>query len=198
MRAMNRSTTLSILVMALAGACSTPQDHFYTLIGAASPAQPSGGAGGKLSVQIASITLPEAVDRAELVLRQGPNSVSVHDTRRWAESLKSAIPRVVANDLGPLLDGASVTTAEDNIGQHAKYQVRLDITRFDTVLGGTEAIDAAWLIHAGKTDVTGKANLRVPARGTDFEDAVAAHAQALARLSGEIANQIKGLEKDGN
>ena len=194
-----RPLLLSLLAMAAAGACSTPQDHFYTLIGDAPPAQAVAGSGNSLSVQIAGITLPEAVDRAELVSRTGPNSVSVHDTRRWAESLKSAIPRVVANDLGPLLDGAAVSTAEDNVGQHAKYQVRLDITRFDTNLGGTEAIDAAWVIHpaAGK-DVTGKASLRVQARGADFDDAVAAQAQALAQLSAEIANQIKGLEKAGN
>lgn len=194
-----RAFTLSILAMALAGACSTPQDHFYTLIGDP-PAQPAAGSGGGLTVQIAGITLPEAVDRPELVVRKGPNSVAVHDARRWAESLKSAIPRVVANDMGPLLDGAAVTTAEDNVGQHAKYQVRLDITRFDTSLGGTEAIDAAWIIHptGGKPDLTGKASLRVAARGADFDDAVAAHAQALAQLTGEIANQIRGLEKAGN
>lgn len=194
-----RAIVPSILATMLFAACSTPQEHFYTLIGDTPPAQPVAGSSG-LSVQIAAITLPEAVNRNELVVRSGANSVTVHDTRHWAESLKSSIPRVLANDLPPLLDGAAVSTMDDNVGQHAKYQVRLDITRFDTTLGGTEAIDAAWVIHrdGGKADLAGKANLRVAARGADFDDAVAAHAQALNQLSSEIASQIKGLEKSGN
>jgi uncharacterized lipoprotein YmbA len=193
-----RSFTLSVAAAALACACGTPPtEHFYTLIGDA-PALVSSGSGP--SVNIASISLPEAVDRNEMVLHKGPNSVALMETRRWAESLKSAIPRVVANDLAPLIDSAAVSTADDNIGQNAKYLVRLDITRFDTSLGGTEAIDVAWVIHpaSGAPDAKGKAALRVPARGGDFDDAVAAHSQALAQLSGEIAKQIKGLEKGGN
>jgi uncharacterized lipoprotein YmbA len=195
-----RAKTLSMLALVLVGACSTPQDHFYTLIADLPSAQPVAGSSTGLSVRIAAITLPEAVDRAELVVRKGPNSVAVHDARRWAESLKSAIPRVLANDLSPLLDGAAVSTADDNVGQHPKYQVKLDITRFDTTLGGTEAIDVAWVIHrdGGKADITGKAALRVTAHGAEFDDAVAAHTQALGRLSEEIASQIKGLEKSGN
>jgi uncharacterized lipoprotein YmbA len=195
-----RAKTLPLLALMLLGACSTPQEHFYTLIGDTPPAQPLAGSNNGLSVQVAAITLPEAVNRNELVVRNGANSVVVHDTRHWAESLKSAIPRVLANDLPPLLDGATVSTMDDNVGQHAKYQVKLDITRFETTLGGTEAIDAAWVIHrdSDKTDVAGKATLRVAARGGDFDDAVAAHARALNQLSGEIANQIKGLEKTGN
>jgi uncharacterized lipoprotein YmbA len=182
----------------LACSCSTPTDHFYTLIGDAPAATAEGNNGP--SVLIASITLPEAVDRSELVLRKGPNRVAVMDTRRWAESLKSAIPRVLANDLAPLLDNAAVSTAEDNLGQSAKYQLRLDVTRFDINLGGTEAIDVAWVIRrtSGAPEVSGKAALRVAARGGEFEDAVAAQSQALAQLSNEIAKQIKGLEKGGN
>jgi uncharacterized lipoprotein YmbA len=194
-----RAIAPAILATMMLAACSTPQEHFYTLIGDTPPAQPVAGSSG-LSVQIAAITLPEAVNRNELVVRNGPNSVAVHDTRHWAESLKSAIPRVLANDLPPLLGGAAVSTMDDNVGQHAKYQIRLDITRFDTTLGGTEAIDAAWVIHRDgtKTDLAGKASLRVAAHGADFDDAVAAHAQALNQLSSEIANQIKEFEKSGN
>jgi len=194
-----RSFILSVAAAVLACACSTPQDRFYTLIGDA----PAASSGNGPSVTIASIALPEAVDRSELVLRKGPNSVAVMDTHRWAESLKSAIPRVVANDLGPLLDSPAVSTAEDNVGQHAKYQVKLDVTRFDISLGGTQAIDVTWAIHRasdtpGALDVTGKAALRVAAGGGDFDAAVAAQSQALAQLSGEIAKQIRGLEKSGN
>lgn len=196
---MTRTFPLIALAAALTCACGTPpKDHFYTLIDAAQPSPATGGNGP--SVQITAITLPEAVDRNELVLRNGPYSVAVLDTRRWAESLKSAIPRVLANDLGPMLDSTAVSTADDNTGVHAKYQLRLDITRFDTALGGTEAIDAAWIIHpaSGKADRAGRVSLRVAAHGGDYDEAVAAQVQALAQLSAEIAKQIKDLEKTGN
>ncbi len=122
------------------------------------------------------------------------------DTRRWAESLKSAIPRVVANDLAPLIDSTSVSTTEDDLGQNAKYRVKLDVTRFDINLGGMQEIDVAWVIHraSGAPDVGGKAALRVAARGGEFDDAVAAQSQALAQLSSDIGKKIKDLEKGGN
>jgi uncharacterized lipoprotein YmbA len=189
-----------VLAAVLLAACGTvPSDHFYTLIGNASPAAPGARESGP-GVAIISVTLPEAVDRSEIVLRSGANRVIVMDTQRWAESLKSAIPRTIAGDLSPLLGGATVSVQSDNASRDAAYTVWVDITRFDSTLGEAAVIDANWGVRAsvGGPSKSGKGSWRVPAHGGGFEDLVAAHAAALAQLSAEIAIQIKDLEKVGN
>jgi len=124
----------------------------------------------------------------------------VMDTQRWAESLKSAIPRTIASDLSPLLGGATVSVQSDNASRDAAYTVWVDITRFDSTLGEAAVIDANWGVRASTGGVakSGKGSWRVPAHGGGVEDLVAAHAAALVQLSAEIAIQIKDLEKAGN
>ena len=60
---------------ALAGCGSSPKTNFYTLSAAAAPAP----AGPRISysVAIAAITLPDGIDRPQLVVRTGANQVSV-------------------------------------------------------------------------------------------------------------------------
>lgn len=191
------SFALSLGVGFFASACTTvPSDHFYTLIGnSANLPVPAASAQGP-SVAITSVTLPEAVDRSEIVVRSGPNRVLVMETQRWAESLKTAIPRALASDLSPLLGGATVSVQADNASRDAKYVVWIDITRFDSALGEAATIDAVWSVRAsaGGQAKRGKSSWRIPVHGNGFDDLVAAHSAALAQLGIEIAKQINDLE----
>lgn len=178
-------------------ACTTvPSDHFYTLIGNSANLPMSAASVQGPSVAITSVTLPEAVDRSEIVVRSGPNRVLVMETQRWAESLKAAIPRALASDLSPLLGGATVSVQTDNASRDAKYGVWIDITRFDSALGEAATIDAVWGVRAsaGGQAKRGKSSWRIPVHGSSFDDLVAAHSAALAQLSIEIAKQITDLE----
>jgi len=187
----------------LLSACgSAPVEHYYTLRGsqpAVDVQEATVGAGlpglQGLHIVVASVTLPEAVDRSELVVRSGPNSVMVMETQRWAESLKSAIPRTVADDLSQALGGATVAVQSDNASHDATYLLYIDVTRFDSVLNEAASIDANWSIRksSGEQLKAGRSSLRVPVRGTGFEDLVVAHTQALADMSKEIATQIKAI-----
>ena len=192
---------VSLGFCALLCACGSAQtDHYYTLLGTP-PVPPINDAAANWtqSVTIASVTLPESVDRSELVVRSGTNSVAVMETQRWAESLKSGIPRAIANDLSQLLGGATVSVRADNASVDARYLVYVDVTRFDSVLDDAASIDVIWSVRpaAGGQPKSGRSSLRVPVHGSGFGELVAAHAQALAALSGEIATQIRAMEAAG-
>lgn len=186
---------LGALLLAACGSVQT--EHYYTLLGT-SPAQPAIDASDNRSVSIvlASVTLPEAVDRSELVVHSGANSVQVMETQRWAESLKSAIPRAVAEDLSRLLGGPMVSVRADSASRDAKYLVYIDVTRFDSVLNEAALVDAFWSVRlaTGEQLKAGRSRLRVPTQRAGFDGLVAAHAQALNELSSEIATQIKAIE----
>jgi uncharacterized lipoprotein YmbA len=210
---MRNAWALCCFVLLAAGCASAPPDHFYTLIG--NPQErASGGAANQtaqhadLAVMIASVTLPDAVDRAELVIRTGPNSVKILEDSLWAEPLKSAIPRAVAGNLSDLLGGATVAAPSDLAGRHAKYRVSIDVTRFDAMQNEAAVIEASWSIKPATGEVTvgatsaspyfGRSTTRAPVHGDGVEQLVAADAQALAGLSAEIAAQIQKMESAGN
>jgi hypothetical protein len=185
----------------LLSACgSAPIEHYYTLLGTSPVAHVIDAAAEPTpAITIASVTLPEAVERSELVVRSGSNSVTVMETQRWAESLKSAVPRAIAGDLSRLLDGATVSVQADNASRDAKYLVYIDITRFDSVLNEAVSVDAIWSVRlaGGEQIKAGRSSLRVPVASGGFEQLVAAHAQALGELSGEMATQIKTIKMAG-
>lgn len=189
------SALLCVSTMLLAGCLSVPTEHFYTLLD--TPSVPGGGATSDTpGIAIVSVTLPETVDRAELVVRIGPNRVLVMENRLWAESLRSAIPRVIAVDLSKLLGGATVSVRSDNASRDATYLVSIDLTRFDSVLNEAATIEALWSVRtvAGGAAKSGKSAYRVPVKGGGFDELVAAQALALASLGSEIAAQIKAME----
>jgi uncharacterized lipoprotein YmbA len=184
----------------LGGCGSAPVEHYYTLLGQPSAVATGEQAGtvSRLTVALASVTIPETVDRRELVLRSGANAVTVMDTHRWAESLKSAIPRAIADDLSRDLDGALVSVQADNASHDARYLLYVDITRFHSVLNDAATIDAFWSVRLANGDQlrSDRFSIRVPVRGAGFDELVAAHTQALVQLSDKLAIKIR--EIDGN
>jgi len=188
---------LSGFLTLLLGACSTPAEHYYTLLGNP-PAQSNNDVplSQGPNVVLASVTLPEAVDRRELVMRTGATSVMVMETQFWAESLKTAIPRAIADDLSQLLGGATVSVQSDNASHDAKYFVFIDLTRFDSILNEASSIDAIWSVRlaTGEQLKSGRSTARIPVHGLGIDEIVAAHTQALAHLSDDIATQIKVIE----
>ncbi|WP_173586095.1 PqiC family protein, partial [Methylogaea oryzae] len=93
-----RTFRVLIACLALAGCGSSPKPRYYTLqMPPASAGQPSDKA--QAGVVVGPVNLPEAVDRVQLVLRSGDNTVDISDAHRWAEPLKSQVARVLAANL---------------------------------------------------------------------------------------------------
>jgi uncharacterized lipoprotein YmbA len=176
----------------LAAGCGTPlKERFYTLAPppAASPA-PS-PASASFSVVVGPLTIPETVDRPQLVLRVAPNRVLIVEEARWAAPLKSEISRVIAAELAQLLEGAQTSTAAQRATPNADYRVFIDIQRFDSAPGDGVAIEAQWSLRTGdNVRQTGRSAVR-EAAGTSYEDIVAAHGRALAAVSRDIAAAIR-------
>src|SRR5512137_2148110 len=101
-------TVMMTLCMALSllSGCSSPRVTFYTLNAAATPVAAGPVIG---SVAIGPVTLPDLLNRPQLVVRTGVNRVDILETHRWAESLRSEIPRIIAEDLALLLKPTRVS-----------------------------------------------------------------------------------------
>lgn len=190
----SRLAALTLFALALGGCGSSPKTSFYTL-GAASVPPESVAAQASYRVAVGPVTVPDMVDRPQLVVRVAANQVTLLDQHHWAEPLRSEIPRVLAADLARSLGTAQVSAYPRNGGE-ADYRVRVDIQDFDSVPGEGVRLNALWSVQRGVAGENrlGRSAIRVPANGAGYEALVAAHGTALARMSQDIAGIIQAMQ----
>ena len=177
---------------ALAGCGSSPVTHFYTLSPAAQPAAADAGAKAAYLVAVGAVSLPDGVDRPQIVLRTGGSRVTFSDFERWVGALKDEIGLSVAANLKQGLAGASVISYPTSAGMNADVYVLLNVQRFDSALGDAATVEILWQVTPAKGAVkTGQSTVREPAGGTGYEALVAAHVRALAAVSRDIAAAIR-------
>ena len=185
--------TSSLLVAILVGCGGSPDSRFYTLGGGAIPASDRNEkATAEYIIAVGPVSLPESVDRPQIVVRVGPNQVAIMEQHRWAAPLGSEISRVLAEDLAQLLGNRLVSSYEQNTA-HPDIQVLVDLQRFDSTLGETVTIDALWSVRRSLNGQpkTGRSVIQEPAGGEGYDALVAAHSRALAKVSREIAEAIR-------
>lgn len=197
MRQAIRLTLLCILVVSFSIGCShAPRVTYYSFESTVRPATsttPSAVAKNEQpSVSIESVTLPELVDRLQLVQRISATQVNILEFHRWAEPLKSSISRVLADNLSQQLESDRVSVYPQNAGSDAAYRVFVDFDRFEYD-GSTVTLDAQWSIRSGATArlKPGRVQSQVPTGGGNYEAAIAAYGRALAVVSNAVAQALQ-------
>lgn len=185
------SAAAMVLGLWLAACSSSPSSTFYTL--SPDPALTSDGSPSRVSVVVYPVTVPEMVDRPQIVTRVNGNQVAVNEFARWAGPLKSDVARVIAADLGKLLGSPSVSVFDSYTALEDVWRVRVDVMRFDSARGDAVTIDALWSVRGpGKhPPLTGHTIAHEPVQGGDYDAIVAAHDRALASVSRDIAAAIR-------
>jgi uncharacterized lipoprotein YmbA len=179
-----------LAALALAGCGSTPKESFYML--EAPPPSPTAAAAGP-SIFVGPVIVPEAVDRTPMVVRTGPNQVDVEDFQRWAEPLKSAIPRVIAGNLMRELGTSRVGYTRAASLNNADYRIAIEIQRFDSSLSEGATVEALWTISnaKGAAPRTGRTLAHEAAEPATHAGVAAAHSRALAQVAKDIANAMR-------
>ena len=188
-----RGSLLCFTAIALSACGTSPQERFFTLAADPPPARAATQSARAFSIIVGPVTVPEIVDRPQVVLRSSPSRVEIVELARWAAPLKSEIPRVVADHLSQLVDGSRVSTAAQRATGVPDFRVLIDVQRFESAPGEGATMHALWEVR-GKTGlpVAGRTAVTEPA-GVGYDDLVAAHSRALAALSRDIAAAISSL-----
>lgn len=198
--------SISLVLLALVAACATsPSPRYYTLDASAGNGAPVRGAADAISIWVAPVTLPESVDRPQMVVRVAPNRVAILDGHRWAEPLPGAVSRAIAADLAALLGGARVSAEAQHAASGAQIRVLVDVQRFESVPGQGVTVEALWSVRRhGESDGQRGHSLVTeavrgapadPAAGPDYDALAAAHSRALAALSQDIAQAIRPAKR---
>lgn len=188
------------LVLAVLFACgSSPIVSFYTLSVESASDTGSDMSAKQLRIAVGPISIPEIVDRPQMVVRSGPNQVILVEEHRWAESLNTEIPRIIAENLSRLLSTEQVWAYPQVAKDAVDYRVAADIQRFESVPGQSVAIEALWSVQRISEDHpdlrTGRSSVQQPVAGQSYEALAAAHSRALAAISREIATVISAVPR---
>ena len=181
---------VAVLAAVIVAACSSTAVHesFYTL---SSPAAANAPQSASPSIFVGPVSVPEAVDRKQMVLRTGANEVEISEQYLWAEPLKGAIPRVIGDTLSRELGTSRVLTSRTAAGLPVDARVAIEIQRFDSSLRDGASIDAVWTItQADGTRRGGRSRVNEPAQG-DAASLAAAHSRALDRVGRDIAAALR-------
>lgn len=188
-----------LILLAALGALSIPaaclrstEVRYYTLASKA-VAEPSLPRAPQYLVHVAPASVPETLDRPELVLRVSATELAIDDRHLWAEPLRTGIARAVADRLARQLDGALVSASEQR-ATPGDVEVTIDVQELDVGLAWGAAIDVAWTIRWVKDGRSRSGRSAGRARsvgGGSHDAAVAACVVALDAVSDDIARSVR-------
>jgi len=176
--------------MALFCSCASAPSSFYTLTAvhekATVPSPP-------FSIAVGPVSIPDSIDRPQMVLQKGPNKVAIDELNRWAASPRDGIQRVVMENLSHLLGTSRVYRYPQGAWIPVDYQIEIEVLRFESTLGEDAFLDAIWTIkRRNKDDIkTGRSTVHRTVSGNTHEALAAAHSQALGFLSRDLAAAIE-------
>ncbi len=215
-----RAAACAVLVAAALAGCaaSTDRESFFALSdggvvigstsggavtssGATATAGPAASSASRApstlpGIVISAVSIPELIDRPQIVTRDSANRVVVSEDHLWAESVKSGIGRTLATRLSRALADAGqpaqvAAYPQSSIADPA-LRITIDVVRFDAVPNGEAVIDALWSIRrpSDGTIRTGRTAASSPIAGTSYEAIVGAWNDAVATVDRDIAATV--------
>jgi uncharacterized lipoprotein YmbA len=187
------SIATACVVAAFVAACASPPSHFYTLGKTTAP----GTTTSTLSVLVGPVSIPAIVDLPQIVVSTGPNQVTLNEFERWASPLQNNISRVVAENLVAALGTPDVSLFQQSLNASADYRVAIEVQSFESAPGDAATLNAVWIVRRTKDGKaqTGRTTVHEPTLQAGYDALAAAHSRALGRMSQDIANAIRALDR---
>ena len=150
-------------------------------------------------IGIGPVKLADYLDQSLIVTRASDNELAKAQFNRWAGSFKDNFINVLADDIGFLLSTERIYLYPWRLSVPIDYQVAVDVVRCDGRLGDAAYLEARWSIFKGQDKKllrTMRSSISAPVTGPSYADLVAAESRAVAQLSQEIAEAIRGAGKN--
>jgi uncharacterized lipoprotein YmbA len=186
---------LAALLLLLSACGTTAPTRFYLLHPASDVAPASTSRLPEdVTLVISPVSLPEHLNRSQIVSRQEGHRVTVDEFNRWAEPLDANFTRMLAENLAGMLGSDRIFVLNRFKFPQYDYRISLNIQRFDGQVGKDVHLVCRWAIDGGDENASNflrRTAITRKVTGDGYEGLVDAMSRALADLSREIAAQIK-------
>ena len=183
---------IPVLVLGVAVSCASASNRYYTLV--AAPGTAPAVATHELQIDVLPVDVPPEVDRAEIVVREGPGELTPVDTRSWIAPLSLEVRRAFSDELSRNLGARDITGVTPAHGLRT-YRIKLVVQRFESVLGKRAMIDAITTVQ----EMSGASPALVcshhasePAKA-GYNGLVEAHQRALARIAKQVTDAVRSF-----
>jgi uncharacterized lipoprotein YmbA len=190
-------TSTALLGLAATACIQAPLPTRFYVLTAPPPSNPPAGSSADLAVGVGPIALPDYLNRTEIVTRGGGDEIELAEFDHWGEPLRSAVPRILAEDLAARIPTERVVVFPWRGVRTVQYQVTVEILRLDGKPGGDAVLRARWrLLDGAGRELAIRTSAVTEATGASgYAPLVAALSRALATLSDEMAGAIRSAAR---
>ncbi len=183
---------LLIGVTVLFTACGTsPKTNFYLL---STEHSVDIQTTDKLTIGVWKVTLPDLIDRPEIVTRTGPNTINLADFHRWAGGLSNNVSMLIANELTYNLKTGYIDVSPWSAYRNFDYQVKVHIRTFEGQFGGDSNLKGAFVILNGKGNKKLSEQIfsfKEQVKTKEYTEMAAIMSRLVVALAGKIASEIE-------
>ncbi len=141
-------------------------------------------------IGVGPISLPEYINRPQIVTRQSEHHFNVSEFNRWIEPINGSIYRLLVINLSNNLNSNRVYWLPRSDRQYPLHlRVAIDIGRFDGQLGKEVILESRWSLFnkEDKPIMTRVSIINETVNGDTYDDLVVAMNGALQKLGKEIS-----------
>lgn len=190
----------AVYLLVLSACVSSPPVRYYSLSPIYTDYQQDPD--DAVMLGIGPLSIPDYLNRSQIVTRDVDAQMRVDDFSRWTEPLADSMHRTISTDVDNLLHGVVVVMYPYDavVRSHLDYRLVGDVNRFDADSSGLVVLEIQWAI------VDTEANLLVPARRNryqaqmvtsgDFGAMVAAMNDVLSQFSRDVAGRLKAASQN--
>ena len=192
---LSRATLCAALVAVLLVGCAhTPKPHYYVLSGPREVTNSAVRSGPPIG--LGPITLPDYLDRPQIVTRASDSRLALSNEHRWAEPLAASFSRALLAHLEQALPTQDIVLHPWRSSLDIARQVQIEVTRFERGADGSFRLGARWSVSAAGSNTdsgTRQNDIEIPvaAKGDDYDALLAAANSAVAALATTIATQLQ-------
>ncbi|MBT6276393.1 MAG: membrane integrity-associated transporter subunit PqiC [Chromatiales bacterium] len=196
-----RSVALAAVLVSLAGCvpniAETSDTRFYVLGDLPASTQPLPGAARTppLTVDLAALTIPQYLQRPQIVTRIEKNQLFLSEFHNWGGSLEKNMMRVLASNLSLLLATPEIHIATRRSPPNVSARVEVEVMQFERRPDRRAVLSVQWrLVQANRdrTPIISKINIleSEPVASASMDATVAAMSDLMGELSIVIAEAI--------
>lgn len=183
------------------GACAQSQPtRFYVLtpLAAEQRQEPIDTNQRRLVIAIDPVEIPEYLDRPQIATREGNSCrLNLAEFDRWAEPMKSMLPRVLAENLSQLLATERVVLQTWKEKEAIDYCLSLAFVRFEGAKAGKVLLVARWAIvgrDGQEVSPFTRSKVVVETKEPSYTALATAMSEAVMQLSRKIAQTLRTLD----
>jgi uncharacterized protein len=172
--------------------------HFFLRPVAEAPASAEARGTSRI-LGVLPVSLPEYLDRPQLVTGAAQGELRIDEFLRWAEPLDAGATRTLTENLGALLPGDRVLEWPWSAATDLRCRVRVEVSLFGLQSDGKVRLEGRWTLLPAQGEHPLVARSMRLSRGpvslerAATEQAVAAMSGLLADLAREIADVARAL-----